>query len=41
MTQDALGKGKSERQEQLWVPVGDVSRGPGSPFCTKLNRMLA
>ncbi len=37
----AMGKRKSERQEELWVSAGEVARAPGSPFYTKLNELLA
>ncbi|MBN1458554.1 MAG: transposase, partial [Armatimonadetes bacterium] len=37
----ALGRRKAERQEPLWVASGEVVRGPGSPFYTRLNAVLA
>jgi transposase len=37
----ALGRRKSERQETLWVAHGEVCRGPGHPFYTALNALLA
>ncbi|TVS03665.1 MAG: transposase, partial [Phycisphaerales bacterium] len=37
----AMGRRKSERQEELWVPAGEIARGPGSPFYTRLNAALA
>jgi len=36
----AMGRRKPERQEQLWVPAGEIARGPGSPFYAKLNGVL-
>jgi transposase len=36
----AMGKRKSERQEELWVSAGEIARGPGSPFYAKLNEVL-
>jgi transposase len=37
----AMGKRRPEGQEQLWVPAGEIARGPGSPFYAKLNGVLA
>lgn len=28
----AMGKRKSERQEELWISAGEIAHGPGSPF---------
>jgi len=37
----SMGKRKSERQEELWVSSGEIARGPGSPFYSRLNGVLA
>ena len=37
----ALGKRKTERQQQLWVATGDIPDTPGHPFYRKLNELLA
>ncbi len=37
----AMGRRNSERQEELWVSAGEIARGPGSPFYTQLNEVLA
>jgi transposase len=37
----ALGKRDGERQDELWIPSGQVVRGPGHPFYAKLNQVLA
>ena len=37
----ALGRRGGERQEELWVPTAAVARGPGHPFCDRLNELLA
>jgi len=37
----AMGKRKRKRQEELWIAASDVPRGPGHPFYTKLNELLA
>jgi len=37
----AMARRKRKRQEELWIAASDVPRGPGHPFYTKLNELLA
>src|SRR5262245_61903341 len=37
----AMGKGKRERQEALFVTAGQLPRSAGHPFYRQLNRLLA
>ncbi len=37
----ALGKRRSERQDQLWVASKRIVSGPGSPFYAQLNAILS
>ena len=37
----ALGRRSVERQDQLWVATDQIISGPGSPFYTRLNTILA
>jgi len=37
----ALGKRNSQSQNAFWLPTEDIARGPGSPFYTRLNQLLA
>jgi len=37
----AMGKRKRQRQQELWIAGTDVPRGPGHPFYSKLNQLLA
>ena len=37
----ALGRRAAERQDQLWVATDQIISGPGSPFYTRLNLILA
>lgn len=37
----ALGRRKSDRQEQLWTVTHNIARSPGHPFYQALNRQLA
>ena len=36
----AMGKRKTERQQELWIAATDVPQGPGHPFYRKLNELL-
>ena len=36
----ALGR-RTARQEELFIPTADLARGPGHPYYTKLNAVLA
>lgn len=36
----ALGKRRTERQDELWVAAGEVVAAPGHPFYRKLNAVL-
>ena len=36
----ALGRRKP-RQEELFIPTAELARGPGHPYYTKLNAVLA
>ncbi len=37
----ALGRRDNQRQDQLWVATDTIISGPGSPFYTRLNAILA
>ncbi|HUQ71106.1 MAG TPA: transposase, partial [Planctomycetaceae bacterium] len=37
----AMGRRKAERQETLFLPVGELPKSPGHPFYQALNRLLA
>jgi transposase len=37
----AMGRRKSERQEALFLPAGELPKSPGHPFYQALNRLLA
>jgi transposase len=37
----AMGKRKTERQQELWVATTDIPQAPGHPFYRKLNQLLA
>ena len=37
----ALGRRAAQRQDQLWVATDKIITGPGSPFYTRLNLILA
>ena len=37
----AMGKRKTERQQELWVATTDIPQAPGHPFYGRLNRLLA
>jgi transposase len=37
----AMGKRKTERQQELWVATADIPQAPGHPFYRKLNELLA
>jgi transposase len=37
----AMGKRKTERQQDLWVATADISKAPGHPFYRRLNQVLA
>jgi len=37
----AMGKRKRERQNELWIAATEVPAGPGHPFYSKLNELLA
>jgi transposase len=37
----ALGRRKTERQADFWVPTADLPRSPGHPFYEQLNQVLA
>lgn len=37
----ALGKRKTERQQELWVVTSEIPEAPGHPFYRKLNELLA
>lgn len=37
----ALGKREQSRQQEFWMPVQNLSRGPGHVFYDKLNQLLA
>jgi transposase len=36
----ALGRRKQERQDEFWIPVGELPRSEGHVFYRKLNRLL-
>lgn len=36
----AMGKRKTERQEELWVATTDLPESPGHPFYRRLNQLL-
>lgn len=36
----AIGR-RTPKQDDLFIPAGQVATGPGHPFYTKLNAMLA
>jgi transposase len=37
----SMGKRSSEQQDPLWIPTQNIARGPGSPFYSRLNTVLA
>jgi transposase len=37
----AMGKRKTQRQQELWVATTDIPEVPGHPFYRKLNQLLA
>lgn len=37
----AMGRRKTERQQELWVATTDIAQAPGHPFYRKLNGLLA
>jgi transposase len=37
----AMGKRKTERQQDLWIATADIAKAPGHPFYRKLNALLA
>ncbi len=37
----AMGKRKTERQNELWVATTDIPGTPGHPFYRRLNQLLA
>lgn len=37
----AMGRRKTERQQELWVATMDIPQAPGHPFYRKLNQLLA
>ena len=37
----AMGRRKTERQQELWVATTDIPQAPGHPFYRKLNQLLA
>jgi transposase len=37
----AMGRRKTERQQELWVATMDIPQAPGHPFYRKLNQVLA
>ena len=36
----AMGKRKTERQQELWIATTDLPDSPGHPFYRKLNGLL-
>ena len=36
----AMGKHKTERQQELWIVATDLPEAPGHPFYRKLNELL-
>ena len=36
----AIGKRQGQRQEELWIPTGELARSPGHPFYEQVNRLL-
>ena len=38
---EAGAKREESQQEEMWVPTSTLSEGPGHPFYTRLNRLLA
>lgn len=37
----AMGKQKTERQQELWIPATEMPEAPGHPFYRRLNEFLA
>jgi len=37
----AMGKRKTERQNELWIAATEMPEGPGHPFYRRLNQLLA
>ena len=37
----AMGKRRTERQEELWIAAGQLPQAPGHPFYRRLNGLLA
>ena len=37
----SMSKREESQQEEMWVPTRTLSEGPGHPFYTRLNRLLA
>jgi len=37
----ALGRRRAQRQDGLWIATGEVAAGPGHPFYTRVNEILA
>lgn len=37
----AMGKRKTERQQELWMATTDIPQAPGHPFYRRLNELLA
>jgi len=37
----AMGKRRTERQAEIWIPADRVAKGPGHPFYARLNGILA
>ena len=37
----SMSKREESQQEEMWVPTSTLSEGPGHPFYTRLNRLLA
>jgi transposase len=37
----AMGKRRTERQQEIWVATTDIPQAPGHPFYRKLNHLLA
>ncbi len=36
----ALGRREGERQGDMWIPTGQLTRGPGHPFYGRVNAIL-
>ncbi len=37
----AIGRRRRERQEELWIATGDLTRSPGHPFYERVKQLLA